>query len=73
MPETKRGVEVAEIGRFFKALQENQNRNCRVAEIHRLHERTEKRLSETMERKQKLMSGDPEENRKSFLHDVMVG
>ena len=27
--ETKRGVEVAEIGRSFKALQENQDRNCR--------------------------------------------
>ena len=47
---TKRGLEVPETGRVFKALQENHVRNEKRS-----------RLLDTMERRQKLMSGAPEE------------
>ena len=55
--ETKRGPEVAEIRRFFNALQANQDRNYRELQD-AIEYRKEKRRRplETMDRKQKLMS-----------------
>ena len=53
--ETKRGAEEAEIGRFAKALQENQDRKYK--ELLDTSEYTKKKRSgllETMERKEKL-------------------
>ena len=64
---------MAEVGRFTKALQENQDRNCEELQstIEYMDERRS-RLLESMEHKQKLMSGAPDEIWKKALQDVMV-
>ena len=58
--ETQRGVEVAERGRFFKALQEHQDRNySELQEAIEYMKEKRSKLLETMERKQKLMVSGP--------------
>ena len=71
--ETNQGIEVAEIGRLFEALQENLDRNYReLQEAIKYMKEKRSRLLETMERKQKLIVGAPEEIRKRVTQDVMV-
>ena len=71
--ETKRGVEVAETGRFAKALQENQARNCKELQAIIIEYMKDKRSGlETMERKQKLRIGAPEEVQTSIFQILDV-
>ena len=71
--ETKGGTAVAEVRRFFEALQANQDRNFReMQEAVEYMQDRRSRLLETMERKQKLMSGAREEIRKRIHQDVMA-
>ena len=64
---------MARIGRFFEALQENQDRSYR--ELQDAIEYTnakQSRLLATMERKHKLMNGVSDEIQRKFLKDVFV-
>ena len=73
MLETKRGIDVARIGRFFEALQENQDRSYR--ELQHAIEYTnakQSRLLATMERKQKIDERSSNELQRKFLKDVLV-
>ena len=45
MLETKRGIEVAEMGRFTQASRENQDRNCKELH-HKVHGKEEEQTSE---------------------------
>ena len=71
--ETKRSIEVAEIRRFFEALQENQHRNFREQQeaIEPLSA-TQSKLLATIERKQKLMTEASDEIQRKVLQDVLA-
>ena len=72
--ETKRGIEVEEIGRFFEALQENQDRNhCELPEAIGYMNARLSGLLAAMERKKRLLKGALEEEGNSkFFKGVLI-
>ena len=71
--ETKRGTEVAEVGRFFEALQDNQDGNYgELQEAIEYMNAKQSRLLATVERKQQLRSGASDEIPRKFLKGVLV-
>ena len=71
--ETKGGIYVVEVGRFFEALHENEDRNSRgLQEAIEHMNAKQSTLLATMELKQNLTSGASDEIQRKFLHDILV-
>ena len=72
--ETKRGIEVAELGRFFEALQENPDRNYTALQeaMECMNAKQSRLFLATIDRKQKLINEVSYGIQRKFLKDVLA-